>query len=191
MADALASDAEIAELVRSIETDDAGDARKVEAVIARHPEDPRLHFMLGSILAGKGKAIEAHEAMSRAVEIAPGFALARYQLGFFELTSGEPERALSTWGPLLAAPRDNYLRVFVEGMTHLIRDEFAEAIDRFEAGIGLNTENPPMNNDIRLLIAECRKLQEGARPGSGDDGDDELSATSLLLNRFGGNRTLQ
>lgn len=187
MADALASDAEIAELVRAIESIDTGEEEKVGALIARYPEDPRLHFMQGSIFAGKGRAIEAHKAMSRALDLAPAFALARYQLGFFEMTSGEPERALSTWGPLLAAPHDNYLRVFVEGMTHLIRDEFAEAIGRFETGIALNDENQPMNNDIRLLIAECRKLIEQNEAGR----DDELSATSLLLSRFGGNGTLQ
>ncbi len=185
MTDALASDAEMTDLMSAIESSDAGDDAKVEALIGRYPEDPRLHFMLGSILAGKGRAIEAHKAMSRALDLAPGFAVARYQLGFFELTSGEPARALSTWGPLLAEPRDNYLRVFVEGMTHLIRDEFADAIGRFEAGIKLNRDNLPMNNDIRLLIAECHKLLDRA-----SGGDDELSATSLLLNRFGGG-TLQ
>lgn len=187
MADALASDAEIAELVQAIDGIDAGDEEKVGTLIRRYPDDPRLHFMQGSIFAGKGRPIEAHKAMSRALELAPAFALARYQLGFFEMTSGEPERALSTWGPLLAAPRDNYLRVFVEGMTHLIRDEFADAIARFESGIALNDENPPMNNDIRLLIAECRKLLEQGETS----GDDELSATSLLLNRFSGSGTLQ
>lgn len=189
MADTMASDAEIAALVETIASSDDDDEGAVRALLARHPDDPRLHFMLGSVLAGKSRAIEAHSAMSRAVELAPGFALARYQLGFFELTSGEPERALSTWGPLLVAPSDNYLRVFVEGMTHLIRDEFAEAIERFHAGIALNAENPPMNADIQLLIAECRQLQDRG-PASGG-GDDEVSATALLLGRFGGNRTLQ
>lgn len=188
MAETLASDAEIADLVAAITRDDDGDEGAVTALLARHPEDPRLHFMLGSILAGKGRAIEAHAAMSRAVEIAPAFALARYQLGFFELTSGEAGRALSSWGPLLAAPRDNYLRVFVEGMTHLIRDEFAEAIEKFQAGIALNGENPPMNADVQLLIAECRKLQDR---DAGAGGDDEVSATALMLGRFGGSRTLQ
>lgn len=187
MADTLASETEIDELVRSIQSDGQQGGNKVEALILRYPEDPRLHFMLGSILAGRGQPIDAHAAMSRAIEIAPGFALARYQLGFFELTSGEAERALSTWGPLLAGPRDNYLRMFVEGMTHLIRDEFAEAVERFEAGIVRNKENPPMNDDIRLLIAKCRNLLDRCAA----DDDEELSATSLLLNRFGGTNTLQ
>jgi predicted Zn-dependent protease len=187
MSEEMASDAEIAELIAGIETSSDGEDQVITALLRRYPDDPRLHFMLGSVLAGKGRAIEAHQSMSRAVELAPGFLVARYQLGFFELTSGEPERALSTWGPLLAASRDNYLRVFVEGMTHLIRDEFAEAIARFQVGIALNNENPPMNNDIQLLIAECRKLQER----SGASTDEDVSATALLLGRFSGNRTVQ
>lgn len=188
MSGQLASEAEIADLTAAIAGDDAGDADAVRAMLGRYPDDPRLHFLSGSILAGKNRPIEAHRAMSRAVELAPGFALARYQLGFFELTSGEAERALSTWGPLLMLPADDYLRVFAEGMTHLIRDEFDAAIERFQAGIALNRDNAPMNRDIHLLIAECRKLANG-RPA--DDSDEEVSATALLLGRFGATRTLQ
>lgn len=188
MSEMLASEAEIADLVAAVGADDSRDEDMVRALLGRYPDDPRLHFLSGSILAGKNRPIEAHRAMSRAVELAPGFTLARYQLGFFELTSGEAERALSTWGPLLALAPDDYLRVFAEGMIHLIRDEFDAAIERFEAGVALNRDNEPMNRDIRLLIAECRKLQE---QGGDAGGDDEMSATALLLGRFGGNRTLQ
>lgn len=182
-----ASDAEVAELVQTLESKE--DTLAIDALLMRHPEDPRLHFMRGSVLAGISRPIEAHDAMKRAVEIAPGFAIARYQLGFFELTSGEPDLALSTWGPLLAAPKDNYLRVFVEGMTHLIRDEFEQTIAKFTAGIELNKENEPLNNDIRLLMGEIRKLAEN-RPAAAKEGDEDLSATSLILGQFGGNRTI-
>lgn len=188
MATELASDADIAALVAAIGGDDEGDLASIDALLKTHPEDPRLHFMRGSVLAGRGRAIEAHAAMSRAVEIAPGYALARYQLGFFELTSGEAERALSTWGPLLVLPEDNYLRRFVEGMTYLIRDEFAPAIASFGAGLRLNRENEPMNGDIRLLIAECRQLAEKGAQGAA--GDEEVSATAMLLNHLG-SRTVQ
>lgn len=187
MSEELASEAEIAGLITAIEARADGEDQDIAALLVRYPNDPRLHFMLGSVLAAKGRAIQAHRSMSRAVELAPGYQVARYQLGFFELTSGEPERALSTWGPLLAAPRDNYLRIFVEGMTHLIRDEFAEALAQFQAGIALNTENPPMNADIQLLIAECRKLMDR----SGGSAEEDVSATALLLGRFSGNRTVQ
>lgn len=187
MSENVAGDAEITDLVDQLGKDDAKGGKVLEKLLAAYPDDPRLHFMKGSLLAGSGKAIEAHASMSLAVELAPGFALARYQLGFFELTSGEPARALSTWGPLLAEREDSYLRKFVEGMTHLIRDEFAAAIELFEQGIRLNRDNEPMNNDIRLLLAECRRLQAAGHAGP----DDEHSATSLILGRFGTSPTIQ
>ena len=189
MSTALAPDDELGEAVAALEVDAEGAEQALDRLTAKYPADPRLHFMKGSILAGSGRSIEAHRALSRALELAPDFALARYQLGFFELTSGEPQKALGTWGPLLAEPEGSYLRKFVEGMAHLIRDEFAPAIALFEDGIALNTENAPMNNDIRLLIAECRQLQRAS--SARDNEDSELSATSLMLDQLSGKRTLQ
>lgn len=188
MAEQLASDQEITELVTALGSTETDDIAPIDALLTKFPDDPRLHFMRGSVLAGKSRPIEAHESMRRAVEIAPGFAIARYQLGFFELTSGEAERALSTWGPLLAEGEDNYLRVFVEGMTHLIRDEFEPCIAKFEQGMALNQENEPLNGDIRLLMGEIKKLAE-KRAETPDGDDEDLSATSLILGQFG-NRTI-
>lgn len=189
MNEGLATESEIVELLRRIEGDDVDDVGPIDALLERYPQDARLHFMRGSVLAGRQRPIEAHQAMRRAVEIAPGYALARYQLGFFELTSGEPEAALSTWGPLLAEPADNPLRIFVEGMTHLIRDEFGPALSRFEEGIARNLDNEPLNNDVRLLMGEVRKLADSRVEAAGAASDD-LSATSLILGQFAGNRTL-
>ncbi len=194
MADQLASDTEIEELVADLSRPDGGDVSAVEELLTHYPDDPRLHFMLGSVLInGQSDYIKAHAALSRAIELAPEYALARYQLGFFELTSGEADRALATWGPLLNAPSDNYLRIFVEGMTHVIRDEFAEAIAKFERGIKLNTDNAPMNGDIQLLMQELRSKMEGAASASHKDephkASAETSATSLLLGQLGGEQT--
>lgn len=180
--DDLCGDAELAELVTRTERDDTDDLQSVDNILARFPHDPRLHFMRGSVLAGKQRLIEAHAALSKAVELAPDFALARYQLGFFELTSGEADQALSTWGPLLKLPLDHYLRNFVEGLTHLVRDEFGDAIEKMRTGLALNQENPPMNGDIELLIAECMRLQE--QDTAVKNGQEAQSATSFILGQF-------
>ena len=181
----LCDDETMAGLMKALQGGDADDLAAVDRLAARHPADPRLHFMRGSILAGRKKAIEAHAALSRAVELAPDFHIARYQLGFFELTSGEVDRALSTWGPLLRLPEDAYLRKFVEGLTHLIRDEFDPALARMREGLALNRENEPLNNDIRLLITECEKASgKPAGTAPGEEDDTALSATSVLLGQF-------
>jgi len=191
-ANALASEAEIAQLVAQLEAPDQDDLAAIDAVLATYPDDARLHFMRGSVLAGRSEHSPAYAALTRAVELAPDFAIARYQLGFFELTSGEADRALSTWAPLLRAPEDHYLRVFVEGMTHVIRDEFSDALATFERGIALNQENAPLNGDIQLLMRELRAKMDDPSAPSASDGEpgDETSATALLLGRFGNNRTI-
>jgi tetratricopeptide (TPR) repeat protein len=181
----LCGDDELATLVVAIERDNQGDLAVLDAMLARFPQDARLHFMRGSILAGRRQALEAHAALARSVELAPEFHLARYQLGFFELTSGEVDEALATWGPLLRLPEDSCLRLFVEGLTHLVRDEFAPAIARLQEGIEINLENAPLNGDIRLLIAECRKALGSHAAEAGEASKEEdRSATSVILGQF-------
>jgi Flp pilus assembly protein TadD len=143
-----------------------------------YPRDARLAFLKGSLLAGADQFGEAREAMKAAVRLAPDYHLARFQLGFLELTSGEPAAAEATWRPLEALGADNPLRVFVQGLRHLIADRFPDAIAALEKGIVLNTENPPMNADMRLIIDRLRQI--GVAPSS----EEAISAAHLLLQRF-------
>ena len=102
--------------------------------------------------------------------------LARFQLGFFELTSGEAVRALATWEPLDTLPEGHYLGHFVTGLRHLIADRFADAIAALEAGIAVNDENAPLNRDMQLIIDECAGLtgKEDARHSSSISGQAYL-----------------
>ena len=179
----LCSDDDIQALMTAIELEDADDLAQVDRTLARYPDDPRLHFLRGSILAGIGRPIEALAALKKAVALAPDFAIARFQLGFFQLTSGEAAEALGTWGLLALLPDGHYLRLFVTGLTHLIRDEFAETIATLRAGIDANQENIPLNRDMRLIIDKVEEI-----PDAPVEGDETISATSLLLDQFGSGR---
>jgi len=177
----LCSDEEMTELLAAMQSDAPDELALAERLIDAYPEDARLHFLRGSLLAGNGRPIEAHAALSRAVALAPEFALARFQLGFFELTSGEAARALATWEPLDSLAGDHYLAHFVTGLRHLIADRFVEAIAALQAGIAVNDENPPLNRDMQLIIDECAGLTSAAPAAPAD----EASATSFLLEQFG------
>lgn len=174
----LCSDEEMQQLLAAMQSDAPDELAFAERLIDAYPEDARLHFLRGSLLAGSGRPIEAHAALSRAAALAPDFALARFQLGFFELTSGEAARALATWEPLDGLPPEHYLAHLVTGLRHLIHDRFAEAIAALQAGIAVNDENPPLNRDMQLIIDECGGLAGGEPAG-------EASATSFLLDQFG------
>ncbi len=172
-------DGEIETLMTALASGAEDGFSQLEMLVSRYPADARLHFLRGSLLIGAGRAIEAHAALSEAVALAPDYAIARFQLGFFELTSGEPARARRSWEPLARqlAP-EHYLMRFTNGLCALIEDRFDAAIAELEAGIAANDENLPLNGDMQLIIAECRK-QLGSSEAEG-----EASATSLLLGQF-------
>lgn len=164
------------------------------------PLDPRLHFLKGSVLAGMQRYEEGRSAMARAIEIAPDFALARFQLGFLDLTSGRAVDALGVWQKLGDLPEDAPLRVLAEGLANLAVDNFAEATRLLQQGMALNSENPLINADMQLILDEIKPLidQQDAKDGSGDganaaaaesDTDDQTesptSAVDLLLRQQG------
>ena len=174
---------EIQALITNMQTGTGSDTAAIDKLLETYQEDPRLHFLKGSILVGEGKLIEAHGYLSKAVEIAPDFAIARFQLGFFQLTSGESNNALKTWARLDMLPDGHYLKLFVVGLRHLIRDEFEDCIDTLRKGMDLNNENPPLNKDMQLIIDQCQPLiTKDTEPEDSDD--DVTSTTSFLLNQL-------
>lgn len=181
------SEAEMADLIANMQRGTHDALRLVDAMLSTHPDDARLHFLRGSMLAGSGRAIEAHASLTRALEIAPDFALARFQLGFFELTSGEPVCAQATWAPLTTLlPDGDPLRLFVTGLTHVINDRFGDAIDLLRRGVAANSDNDALNDDMTRVIDECLALMESAAPAPAG----EASATSFLLGQLGGRGTM-
>lgn len=179
----LCGDAELQDLMAAMQSDDQDGMVRLDRLLVRHPDDPRLHFLRGSVLASIGRPIEALASLKRAVELAPDFAIARFQLGFFQLTSGEAMDALTSWGPIALLPEGHYLRFFVGGLTHLIRDEFPETIARLQEGMAVNDENPALNNDMQLIIGKVLELQNQAQTKPPRD-RDVASATSFLLDQF-------
>lgn len=168
----------LAEAVSAARTDTLAGVRQCDALLLDYPDDPRLCFLRGSLLAGLSRFGEARASMARAVDLAPGFALARFQLGLLELSSGDAVAAKATWRKLEDLASDNALRVFAEGLGHLIADRFDETNRLLKQGIALNKENPAINADMQLILD---KLNEGdSNPHSGEP----ISAAHLLLQQY-------
>ena len=154
-----------------METDGEAALSGLEDLIRRHPGDARLHFLAGSTLAELERYAEAWTAMQRAVDLAPDFAVARFQLGFLALTSGDTSGAGSVWAPLFELPVEHPLRLFVEGLGAMAADRFEEAISLLEAGVEQNRDLPPLNRNMMILIAEMRdKLGTQGRPEDVESG---------------------
>jgi Flp pilus assembly protein TadD len=140
----------------------------------RYPEDARVLFLEGSLLAADGDFAAARAQMARAVELEPAFRIARFQLGFLDYTSGDAGSAIAVWQKLRDAEEGDPLRLFVEGLDHFARDDFAAAIPLLRRGIEANRDNPPLNADMQRLI-------DAVAPGGPDEPDDDEPASLAQL----------
>lgn len=165
----------LADLVSALGDPDNA-ASSMQAALARHPNDPRLHFLKGSVLAGERRYDEAKASMDKALTLAPGYAIARFQLGFLHYTSGDAALAKSVWQPLSELDEGDALRLFADGLNLLAGDDQPAAIALLERGIAANAENPPLNADMRMLINEL---------GGASEPEEALSETQLLLQQSG------
>ena len=166
----------MADAVEALQADDAKGLRRIAELLGEYPRDARLHFLRGSVLASLQRYNDAHTAMVAAVELQPDFDIARFQLGFLELTSGDATAAVVTWQPLEDLAADDPLRLFARGLLFLIRDDFTQSIDTLRRGMSLNRDNPNLNSDMQMIVDKI----EGDSPGRGDDPETTSSAQMML-----------
>lgn len=173
-------DDRLMEIVSDDTSDEAHRLDRASNLLAEYPDDARLLFLQGSLLAALRRYGEARDAMSAAVRIAPGYEIARFQLGFLEFTSGDAASAAATWAPLKSLAADHPLHLFVLGLTSLAQDRFDQAIEFLEAGIAANLDLAPLNADMRRLIEGVREAGLAPRAGK-----EPVSAAHLLLRQYG------
>jgi len=156
----------LAELVELAGRDTERGLRRAEALLLEYGEDARLYFLKGSLLAALQRYAEAEKPMREAVEIAPDFHIARFQLGLLLLTSGETDKAVDVWRPLSRLEPTDALRLFAEGLQHMARDEFPQAEALLRQGIERNEAHPPLNADMQMVLERMRE-QAAAPPSEG------------------------
>lgn len=118
----------------------------------QHPSDPRPLLLLGAELAQDGQFDRAEAAYTLAIQRAPEFWIARFQLGLLQFSGARPAVASVTWAPLDALPDTHALRLFKLGLEQLAQDHYTEAVELLRAGIAKNNDNQPLNSDMLMLI---------------------------------------
>jgi len=143
------------------------------------------HYLMGAEYAQLGQMVDAEAAFARAVLLDPGLHMARFQLGLLQYTERRVAVAMMTWKPLSELPASEPLNRFVFGLAALARDEFDEARARLLEGIAANTAHPPLNADMRMVLARIDALQ-GRAPTepSGDAAAAPDGDTHVLLSNY-------
>lgn len=179
----LCPDSVVATALSIVQGNDEAGLDELDRLLKTYPIDPRLHFLKGSVLAGIQRYEEGRAAMQQAVAIAPGYELARFQLGFLELTSGMPADAEATWAAFAQLDDAAPFRLLSSGLNALARDDFVEADRLVKLGMEANTEHPLINGDMQLLLDEVRDKVAVAAPTE-PPVDEPGSAVHQLLQQF-------
>ena len=142
----------------------------LNAAVEKFPADARLRFLLGSVLAGEQHYEKALSQLEFAVQLDPGFEIARFQLGSLRFTSGDAEGARHAWAPLAELPDGHQLRCFKNGCEALMEDRFADTANWLTQGIAANAENAHLNHDMQLLLdrtLQQMQVEQTSEPSQG------------------------
>lgn len=157
--------------------------------VEQHPRDPRPLLLLAAEEMRAERVDRAEAAFMFALQLAPDFAIARFQLGLLQFTSARPAAATATWAPLEALPDGEPLKTFKRGLEALTRDQYEEARDLLLAGIAANQENEPLNRDMQLVITRMREmglLRDGpAEAGAGQPVPPDAGQEHFLVTGYG------
>lgn len=149
---------------------------------AAEPSAGLPQFLLGAEFAALGDMNQAETAFANATLLAPGFPMARYQLGLLQFSSGRAGVALLTWQPLLELPEADPLPHFVRGFAALAQDRFDEALQHYRQGLELNTTNAALSSDIEKVIAGIHALGVQEAPTAEEPAVAEADANAEASN---------
>jgi Flp pilus assembly protein TadD len=117
-----------------------------------HAMDPRPLVLLAAEQMHLGQVDRAEAAYILALQRAPAFAIARFQLGLLQFTSARPAAATATWAPLEALGEKDPLCLFKRGLEAMGLNRFEEARSLLLAGMAANRSNEPLNRDMQMVI---------------------------------------
>ncbi|MDQ0086109.1 Flp pilus assembly protein TadD [Variovorax boronicumulans] len=141
-------------------------------------------FLLGAEFAALGNMAQAEAALANATRLAPGFPMARYQLGLLQFSSGRAAMAVLTWQPLLSLPDTDPLPHFVNGFVALAQDRFDEALRHYQQGLALNTTNEALSSDIEKVIAGIKALTPSVCAAESEDASHDDPDNHVLLANY-------
>jgi len=146
-----AADLALEEIGKLALTQSTEAVRALHELCVRYSQDARLWFVLGSLLVQEGDVVAGERALRRAVELSPDHAVARFQLGLMQLTSGRAEEAEITWSELSHSQPSEALGLYVSGLRALVRDDFVTAREKLSEGLS-HEQDPAMAKNMRLIL---------------------------------------
>lgn len=140
---------------------DADAISMLKEILGRDPEHTHAAYLLAAQHAQIGMFDRAETGLRKVVAQAPGFGIARFQLGQLLTMKGVADEARDTLSPLCDG-RDA-LAAYARGMSAVAADDAQTAIRELDSGMQLTQDVPALAADMRRL--RDRLMQD--RPDAG------------------------
>ncbi len=106
-------------------------SRLLRDVMRENPNNPRVHYLLGSLAAQAREPGEAVTHFERAVALDPSFEPAYYDLAISQAGAGQTDAALSTLEKTRARFKHNFQLEFVTGIVQAAAKRYPDALKSF------------------------------------------------------------
>ncbi len=122
--------------------------------VAERPYDAEVHNDHGNLLVLAGRHEEAGEAYRRAIELAPGAALARYNLGVLLQQTGRSKEALAEFQNLLEIDARHARAHYQLGMLFHDRKQRTRAVEHYAQAFAYDPELTFASNNPHIIDNE-------------------------------------
>jgi len=168
----------------SLSLDAISNARDEDAVVLlkvlvnRNPAHAMGHYLLAAQHAQLGLFERAESEFRRTAELAPDFAMARFQLGQLLLVKGDAEGAVSQFNAV--GDYDPALRAYAEGLAALATQQPDTALSALRRGLALPQAVAALTGDMQRLADQLQA--GGAAVAAEAELTERVGATMLLSN---------
>jgi Flp pilus assembly protein TadD len=137
---------------------DAGEAAsalaRVDAAIARTPDDPTLLTLRGAALAAAGRSDDAHQAFEHTLALDPTNAGARAGIAGLDAARGDEKKAIEGFDRAYALQPDEGRYAYLAAQLVLASGDADQAVTRLRRIVELHPGLTGPRNDLAWLLAE-------------------------------------
>jgi Flp pilus assembly protein TadD len=119
-----------------------GEIAKTKRKLTQNPEDPAMHYALGSLYMRRGKLDEAKTHYQKSLELDPEYHSALKNLASIYALTGNYDKAISLFQEMITRQPDNPDAFFYIACVYAKQNKKTEAIGWFKKAAGRGYRNP-------------------------------------------------
>lgn len=136
----------------------------LKTLVERDPKHVFGNYLLAAEHMQLGMVERAEAGFRKAVELAPDFPMARFQLGQLYLVKGDAVAAKAALAPLLSLPANVALAAYARGLAAAAVEDIESAIRELQAGLACEQEIPALAGDMQRVLDNLLALRGGSAP---------------------------